>query len=96
MRQLIYHSKGPRGRTVAQAWLTTEVAESHYGVPVLVIRARKSERAYGWADTLPSGLTGAEFVRAVAGSHPSDHAPKTAEREAALADALKNIERMGL
>jgi len=54
----------------ATARLTTESPASHYGIPVLEITDRRpgheGTQVFGWGDVLPSGMTGAGFVRAVA------------------------------
>lgn len=97
MNAIIYETKKQGGALLARASLTNETCESRYGLPVLVIEDEHGDtQAYGWGDILPSGLTGAGFVRLVAQDRPENHAPESAERTAALAAALTNIEAMGL
>jgi hypothetical protein len=49
----------------------------------------------GWADIMPSGLTGAELVRSVAAGRPENHVDtSTPEVQSALLAALRNIDAM--
>lgn len=97
MNTAIYESRKSDGSLLARATLSNEIAESRYGFLVLVIEDEHGiESAFGWADTLPSGLTGAGFIRMVVGVRPENFIPESEEWTAALQRAISNIEAMGL
>jgi len=95
MNTIIYESRNKRGSVISRARLSTESPASHYGIPVLEIEHGGESRTFGWADVLPSGLTGADFVRKVPG-HPTNFIADSPERQTAIKAALDNIEAMSL
>ena len=73
MEVKIYESRRPDGSICAEAWLTDEHSASSYGQPVLLIDFGDGRQAIGAADLLPSGMSGAAFLRAVLVGDCSNH-----------------------
>jgi hypothetical protein len=94
MNTIIYESR-KNGRVLSRARLTTQSPCSSYGIPVLELRYDGKTHTFGWSDILPSGLTGAQFVR-LAPNDASNHIPDSSDRRAAIEVALENITAMGL
>ncbi len=93
MTTIVYRSEH------ATARLTTESPASHYGIPVLEITdhrpGHEGTGVYGWGDVLPSGVTGAEFVRLVAAGRPESSVDVgDPEVQAALVAAMANVHAM--
>jgi hypothetical protein len=96
MNTMVYETHRRNGKLLCRASLTTESPSSHCGIPVLEIETADGSQAIGWADVLPSGITGAQFIRLISTDRPENQVAESGERQAALRAALENIEAMGL
>lgn len=92
MKVQIYEARDARGSVGARAWLSTEHAASHYNQAVLLwARLDDPAEICGWADFLPSGLAGWEFLERVAAGDPSNHCLLSDLARAELERLLRDV-----